>query len=117
MSSSPFSPEEQVELYRAVRDNNIETIKSLFSAEININCRPFEALWHEPGPEATVLHLAACCIQPDVVEYLLARGADRNIEVAGLKPVDVAIKYELFEPARIQRPQDVERVIQLLREE
>lgn len=117
-----LGPEQQYELYIAVRDGNIAVVTQILglgagSSENDAaacNSRPFEALWHEPGPEATVLHLAACCIQADLVAFLLDHGADPALTAAGKSTVEQLEAYPLFEPARITRPGDVQRIREML---
>ena len=74
----------------------------------------FQALWHEPGPESTPLHLAAACLRPDMVTFLLDNGADRNAKANGRLPLDVTEGIDLFASARVERPADMENVKQLL---
>jgi hypothetical protein len=115
-----FSPEEQYELYLAIRDGNITQVELIFQKKNKniievINNRPFDGLWHEPGPEATCLHLAVCCLQVDLVEWLLRHGADPNILANGCKPLEMIEAYDLFAPVRALRPQDIAKIKLLLR--
>ncbi len=90
-----FSPEDQYKLYVAVRDGDIALVASLLQLEspdshkLDINGRYFESLWHEPGEEATILHLAACCIQLELVQWLLDHGANPNIKASNYTVLDV----------------------------
>jgi hypothetical protein len=119
-----LGPEEQYELYISVRDGNIEAVSRLLGLGAQAeggdaaacNSRPFESLWHEPGQEATVLHLAVCCVQAELVAFLLAHGADPSLSAGGKSSLDQLEAYPLFEPARIARPQDVLRIRELLSE-
>jgi hypothetical protein len=120
----PFvlQPEEQHTLYIAVRDGDLSTVMELLRTggqtdDIRqvVNCRPFEALWHAPGPEATCLHLAACCLQVAVVRFLLENGADSEAVANGSKPIDIVDTIDLMAAARKQRPDDVVEVKKLLR--
>ncbi len=113
-------PEEQHALYLAIRDGDMVRTTSLLKLggrgdiAVAANSSPFEALWHEPGPEATPLHLAAACLQPEVVEFLLKNGANPNVRAGGRRPTDVVDSIDLFAPARAQRPQDLVKVKALL---
>jgi hypothetical protein len=117
-----LGPEEQYKLYIAVRDGSIDAVTRLLGLGAGpesedsaaCNSRPFESLWHEPGPEATVLHLAVCCVQAELVAFLLAHGADPSLSAGGKSSLDQLEAYPLFEPARMTRPQDVLRIRELL---
>ena len=120
----PFvlQPEEQHTLYLAIRDGDLSTVMELLRTggqtdDIRqvVNCRPFEALWHAPGPEATCLHLAACCLQVEVVRFLLENGADPEVVANGCKAIDIVDTIDLMAAAREQRPDDVVEVKKLLR--
>ena len=104
-----WSPEEQMTLYKAVRDGDIASVAQLLPPA-RVNERPFEALWHAPGPEATCLHLAVCCVQPALCEWLLAHGADPGLSAGGHSTLAMLEAFDLFEPARVQRPADVAAV-------
>jgi hypothetical protein len=108
-----MQPEAQMNLYKAVRDGNIATVTDLLPVA-NINDRPFEALWHDPGAEATCLHLAVCCVQPDLVAWLLAHGADPHLTAGGHSTLAMLDAFDLFAPARLQRPADVAKVRAML---
>lgn len=115
-----LNAEDQVILYRAIRDGDCEMVKATLRLSVpnqsyeKANCRPFESLWHEPGPEATPLHLAVCCIQYEVASMLILHGADRSLKASGLTAFDMIEKYELFEPARVTNPTELERLKLLL---
>ena len=114
-----MTPEIQYNLYIAIRDGDIPRISSLLHLDgsgepLDVNCRPFESLWHEPGPESTCLHLAACAIRADVVSFLLEHGADKTSTATGKTPREVVTAYDLFAPARIEREKEVERILELL---
>lgn len=117
---SIFSPEQQVIIYKAVRDGNINELREILqideqqSTRYDINCRPFDSLWHDPGNESTLLHLACCCIQYEMVKFLLDLGADPTVTAQGLRPIDVVDKYDLFESARLLRASDVVKIKNLL---
>jgi len=110
-----LSPEDQHALYQAVRDGDVEFVaKTVPNSKINLP--PFSALWHEPGEAATCLHLAVCCIQPAMVAHLLACGADPSISAGKYTTMAMLSAFDLFAPARAQRPQDLISVQQLLEE-
>lgn len=111
-----WSPKEQMTLYKAVRDGNIASVAELLPLA-RVNERPFEALWHAPGPEATCLHLAVCCVQPDLVAWLLAHGADASLTAGGHSTLAMLEAFDLFAPARLQRPTDVSAVRAILQPE
>ena len=100
-------------LYKAVRDGDIARVAELLP-RARVNERPFEALWHAPGPEATCLHLAVCCVQPALCEWLLAHGADAGLSAGGHSTLAMLEAFDLFEPARVQRPADVAAVRAIL---
>ena len=106
-------PEEQVALYKALRDGDLATVSSLITTS-NVNHCPFEALWHQPGPDATALHVAVCCLQPEIVKFLLAAGADASRSAGGYSTVQMIDAFDLFASAREQRPQDAQAVRRLL---
>ncbi len=108
-----LAPEDQHILYLAVRDGDISTIES-FINQIGIDCQPFEALWHEPGPEATCLHLAVCCCQYETVKYLLSKNANIDLKANGKTALEMIESYDLFEPTRVQNPENVDRIKKLL---
>jgi hypothetical protein len=115
-----LEPEQQHALYLAVRDGDVATAASLLtdggSVDLRhtVNCSPFDALWHEPGPDATCLHLAACCLQVDMVRFLLSNGANPAAVANGRKAVDCVDTIDLFAAACAQRPGDVAKVKALL---
>jgi len=108
-----LSPEDQHLLYKAVRDGNVPVVAAMLPKAC-INQAPFEALWHEPGPEATCLHLAVCCVQPEMVAHLLACGADPCIRAGGHTCKSMLTAFDLFAPARELRPEDVQAVLLML---
>ena len=124
MAKAALSPEEQFDLYKCIRDGDIVNVQRIMMLErppdlegplpIQIDCRVFESLWHEPGPEATPLHLAACCLRPSLVAWLLEKGADRNLKAQDKTALQMVDAFELFAPARLQRPDDRLAVINLL---
>ena len=71
-------------------------------------------LWHEPGPQATMLHLACCCIQPAMVEWLLENGADMDVELFGLATVDLIDAFGLFSSTRALKPQEAQQIRDML---
>lgn len=123
-------------MYIAVRDGDVATTQRLLLDEAMrvdkaadkalstagdkekvcsvINICFFDALWHEPGPEATCLHLAACAVRPELVAWLLTHGADAAKEAGGKTALQMLEAFELFAPARAQRPDDVDKVRALL---
>ena len=64
--------------------------------------------------EATPLHLAACCLQPHVVRWLLENGADPSTKADGQTAADIIETVDLFASARLQRPEDLAAVKALL---
>jgi len=108
-----LSPEDQHVLYKAVRDGDVASVTKTVPKDY-INQAPFETLWHDPGPEATCLHLAVCCVQPEMVAHLLACGADPTIGAGGHTTMSMLNAFELFAPARELRPDDVRAVQRLL---
>lgn len=119
--ASSLAPEIQYELYTAIRDGNIEKICVLLriddlssSLHFDINSAPFESLWHPPGDHATCLHLAVCAVRPNVVEFLLNHGADPYAIADGRTAFEMIDAFELFEPGRVQRPDDMKKVEQIL---
>jgi Ankyrin repeat len=119
-----LSPEEQHRLYLAARDGNVSSTSELLmliaartgkqDVASVVNTTPFESLWHEPGPDATCLHLAACAIQPILVRWLLDNGADRELKAGGRTASEMVHAFDLFARARLERPEDVEAVEALL---
>lgn len=88
-----LSPETQYELYLAVRDGDIAKVIEIMrwnasepytSIGLNVNSRPFETLWHPPGSDSTILHLACCCLQYDLVLFLLKSGANPFLKANNL---------------------------------
>ena len=122
-SKVDLSPEEQFELYQGIRDGNIATVRRILferpvvTGPLSVDCRPFEALWHDPGPEATPLHLAACCLQPTLVAWLLEQNADKTLVAQGQTALQMIDSFDLFAPARAQRPDDRLAVLALLSKE
>ncbi len=112
-SSCPAFREDQVLLYKALRDGDVTVVDNLLPVAC-INTRPFEALWHAPGAEATCLHVAVCCLQVQMVQWLLDHGADPNMSGDGKSTLDMLTCYELFEGARVARPADVIAIRDLL---
>ena len=57
-------------LCKATRDGSVSEVSALLELETvdesarktTTNSIPLYALWHEPGPESTLLHLAVCCV-------------------------------------------------------
>lgn len=84
-SRAVATPEEQIELYRAARDGDVAGMVVALSGGIDVNVR-LDALWHVPGPEATVLHVAVAAAQVGMVDWLLAAGADAARTAAGRRP-------------------------------
>ncbi len=112
-----MTPEEQFDLYKFIRDGDVLNVKRILlerSDPLPVDFRPFESLWHEPGPDATPLHLAACCIQPSLVAWLLENGADPNLKAHDKTAFEMIDLFELFAPARLTRPDDRLAVIKLL---
>lgn len=109
-----LSPEDQYKLYIAIRDGTLEIIEKFVVDMDDINSPPFDSLWHDPGNESTLLHLASCCIQLKVVEFLLKQGANPLICAQGLTSIDVLEKYELFMPTRIQKANEVIQIRKIL---
>ena len=120
MTDSIFSPEAQYLIYLACRDGDINSITNFFHLnnenKINLNIKPFDSLWHEPGNESSLLHLASCCIQVELVEFLLKNGSNPLNKANGLTCLDILEKYELFEPARLKNFDGVEKIRFLLLE-
>ena len=115
-----LEPEEQHALYKAVRDGDIVLATPLLKKagggdlSAGINSKPFDALWHEPGPECTPLHLAAACLQIKMVEFLTANGANVKSEANGRKPIDVVESIDLFAQARAEHPELITKVKEML---
>ncbi|XP_077992955.1 protein phosphatase 1 regulatory subunit 27-like [Glandiceps talaboti] len=63
--------ERALELIDAVRDGDMFRVRRLVRAGAKINC-PMDGGW-------TALHHAAVVDRPDIVRYLLLRGADKTI--------------------------------------
>jgi HAD superfamily hydrolase (TIGR01549 family) len=112
-----MNAELQHELYVAVRDGDVARVETLVAKiEGGVNARPFEALWHAPGAEATCLHLAACCARPHVAAWLVSHGANPLLRMRdGKTPLDCVGAFDLFAPALVGRPDDVAAVRSLLR--
>ncbi len=111
---TPLSPEDQVLLYKALRDGDVAFVAGILTAE-RINTCPFEALWHAPGAEATSLHVAVCCVQPAMVQWLLDHGADPTVSGGGKTTLEMLTCYDLFEAARVSRPGDVVAIRDMLK--
>ncbi len=122
-SEFELDPENQFVLYKAIRDGDIVSLKNVLNfqndmskdnIERRVNCRPFSALWHEPGPECTLLHLAVCCVQVEVVKFLIDHGADPYSLASDLTPLQVIDKYDLFLPARMEKAKELQDIKQIL---
>ena len=112
-----MSPEEQFDLYKYIRDGDIANVQRILlerSDPLPVDHRPFESLWHEPSSEATPLHLAACCLRPSLVAWLLEKGADATLKANDKTALEMVDAFELFAPARLTRPEDRLAVIKLL---
>ena len=112
-------PEEQVQLYQSIRDGDVDAVQRMMLQRLvplPIDSRPFDALWHDPGPEATPLHLAACCLRPALVGWLLEQGADVSLTAQGRDALQMVDAFDLFAPARAQRPSDRLDVLVLLQQ-
>ncbi len=128
-TKAALTPEEQFDLYKCIRDGDIANVQRIMMLERlpdtdtepqsqpqprPIDHRVFESLWHDPGPDATPLHLAVCCLRPSLVAWLLDKGADPNLKAQDKTALQMVDAFELFAPARMQRPEDRLAVIELL---
>ena len=107
------NPEADRALLKAAQDGNIVAVKKHLAAGADVNAKGwFKLTLHivEGGnlnkktyTDWTPLHWAAYRDHKEIVELLIAEGADVNAKDAGTTPLDVAEEFNLSELASILR--------------
>ena len=80
-------------IHDAARDGNIKAVKQHLAAGTDVNL----------GGGATPLHPATYSGHKEIVELLIANGANVNTKAKGWTPLDIAIEFEHSEIADILR--------------
>ena len=107
------NPEADRALLEAAKDGNIKAVKQHLAAGADVNAKGwFKLTLHiveganvneETYNDWTPLHWAAYRDHKEIVELLIAEGADVNAKDAGTTPLDVAEEFNLSELASILR--------------
>ena len=107
------NPEADRALLEAAKDGNIKAVKQHLAAGADVNAKGwFKLTLHiveganvneETYTDWTPLHWAAYRDHKEIVELLIAEGADVNAKDAGTTPLDVAEEFNLSELASILR--------------
>ena len=117
------NPEADRALLKAAQDGNIVAVKKHLAAGADVNAKGwFKLTLHivEGGnlnkktyTDWTPLHWAAYRDHKEIVELLIAEGADVNAKDAGTTPLDVAEEFNLSELASILRKHGGKRGVEL----
>ena len=89
----PTAKAPDISIYEAAREGNIEAVKQHLAAGTDVNL----------GGGATPLHPATYSGHKEIVELLIANGANVNTKAKGWTPLDIAIEFEHSEIADILR--------------
>ena len=107
------NPEADRALLEAAKDGNIKAVKQHLAAGADVNTKGWFKLTlrivegagvnEKTYTDWTPLHWAAYRDHKEIVELLIAEGADVNAKDAGTTPLDVAEEFNLSELASILR--------------
>jgi len=95
-SQSPEPPTAKapdISIHDAAEEGNVEAVKQHLAAGTDVNL----------GGGATPLHPATYSGHKEIVELLIANGANVNTKAKGWTPLDIAIEFEHSEIADILR--------------
>ena len=95
-SQSPEPPSAKapdISIHDAAEEGNVEAVKQHLAAGTDVNL----------GGGATPLHPATYSGHKEIVELLIANGANVNTKAKGWTPLDIAIEFEHSEIADILR--------------
>ena len=89
----PTAKTPDISIHDAAENGNIEAVKQHLAAGTDVNL----------GGVATPLHPATYSGHKEIVELLIANGANVNTKAKGWTPLDIAIEFEHSEIADILR--------------
>ena len=89
----PTAKAPDISIHDAAEEGNVEAVKQHLAAGTDVNL----------GGGATPLHPATYSGHKEIVELLIANGANVNTKAKGWTPLDIAIEFEHSEIADILR--------------